>query len=285
MGVWERLQGRSARLAVVALALGLGLAGCGGGDDVATEPTDDTGTATTVATVAYCEKILAVETAPEPDIDFEALSPEQQKEAAKKYAGDVYVPLALEVQKVAPAAVKADIDILVAAITEVASTGDFEGVFDRPAVTAAYTSSHRYDLATCGWRKVDVTAVDYGFQGVPATVAAGTTSFDLKNAGKEHHELALLKKKDGVTETFDQIFELPEEQGMTKVSFKGSDDGLPGETGLYVVENLDKGSYAIVCFLPVGSTPEAEKAAKASGKELQGPPHFTRGMKAEFTVA
>lgn len=40
----------------------------------------------------------------------------------------------------------------------------------------------------------------------------------------------------------------------------------------------------MVCFIPVGTTPEAEKAAEESGKEIEGPPHFTRGMKGEFTV-
>jgi hypothetical protein len=40
----------------------------------------------------------------------------------------------------------------------------------------------------------------------------------------------------------------------------------------------------MVCFIPVGSTPEADKAAQDAGRDVEGPPHFTRGMKAEFTV-
>ena len=38
----------------------------------------------------------------------------------------------------------------------------------------------------------------------------------------------------------------------------------------------------IVCFLPVGATPDNMEALESG--ELQGPPHFTEGMVEEFTV-
>ena len=39
----------------------------------------------------------------------------------------------------------------------------------------------------------------------------------------------------------------------------------------------------IVCFLPVGATPDNMEALESG--ELQGPPHFSQGMLEEFTVA
>jgi hypothetical protein len=41
--------------------------------------------------------------------------------------------------------------------------------------------------------------------------------------------------------------------------------------------DLTSGSYAAVCFIPVGSVDEETEA--------DGPPHFTQGMKTEFTVS
>jgi hypothetical protein len=47
---------------------------------------------------------------------------------------------------------------------------------------------------------------------------------------------------------------------------------------------LEPGRYAMVCFIPVGFTPEVAAEAAASGTEPEGAPHFTEGMIAEFTV-
>lgn len=48
--------------------------------------------------------------------------------------------------------------------------------------------------------------------------------------------------------------------------------------------DLEPGRYGALCFLPVGSTPEAVAAAEESGEEIDAPPHFTQGMLTEFTV-
>ena len=67
------------------------------------------------------------------------------------------------------------------------------------------------------------------------------------------------------------------------------DDGFaafaePGGTGQDVFDLSAAGDYVVVCFIPVGSTPEAIAEAEASGVEVEGPPHFTQGMFQEFTV-
>jgi hypothetical protein len=112
---------------------------------------------------------------------------------------------------------------------------------------------------------------------------AGPVSFDLSNEGKELHELVLVKKNDSTTETFDQLLELPEEQAQKKTTTVASAFAEPGGTD-YAVVDLEPGEYLAVCFIPVGFTPEAAAAAETSGTEPSGPPHFTEGMRAEFTV-
>ena len=271
-----------------ALALALVLTACGDdADDGTAAPTSTT--ATTAAGAAgdveeYCAGVLEIETVGEPDIDFESASEEEVAEAVKQLAREQYQPLAQEVQAVAPDEIAADVDTLVAAVDELALTGDFEAAFETPDVIAAEERVHAFDLANCGWDQVDVNAVDYAFQGIGATYEPGPVSFELSNQGEELHELVLLRRNDGVTESFQEILAGGEEEGMTKVTSLGGTFATPGE-GDYAVADLEPGEYAAVCFIPVGSTPEAVAAAEESGEEPEGgPPHFTRGMVSEFTV-
>ena len=122
----------------------------------------------------------------------------------------------------------------------------------------------------CGYEAVDVSAVNYAFVDMPATLPAGTTSFSLTNDADEDHELVLLRKNDGETRTAEELLALPQDEAETLVTFSGVTFASPGQTG-YVAAELEPGAYFTVCFLPVGG-----------GED--GPPHFTEGMVAEFEV-
>ncbi len=110
----------------VAPALALGaLAGCGGDKTVAAgQPAAEMR--------EYCGRILAVETYPEPDIDYDSMSPEQLTAANRSFAAQ-FLPLADQVLAAAPAQVRADTEILVSAVRQVTETGDFEAAFESPA--------------------------------------------------------------------------------------------------------------------------------------------------------
>jgi hypothetical protein len=271
-----------------AVALLLLAAACGDSTD------DETATpASTTATTAagqvsdvgeYCDKTLEIETAPQPEIDFETATPEEIAEATKQAASEVYLPLAQEIQAVAPEEIADDVDILVAAVEEVTETGDFEATFEAPEVEAASDRTHGFDLANCGWGQADVTAVEYEFQGIDATYEPGPVSFELANEGGELHELTVFKKNEGVTESFEDILGGPEEEAMGKVTPAAMTFVEPGEDA-YAVADLEAGEYIAVCFIPVGLTPELAGAAEEGGEEPDlGPPHFTQGMQTEFTV-
>lgn len=281
---------RGLRLLGVLLAvLALGLGACGGDDDDTTasgsaseaEAGGEEGEGGDVD--AYCEDTLAIETIPEPDIDFESLSEDEQKEEAKKFAGGELLDLAKKIEGEAPAEIEADIAVLVGAVEEIAETGNFEA-FETPEVEEAGDNAHAFDLANCGWESSDVTASEYKFEGVAAEYEAGPTSFEFANDGKELHEFILLKKKADTEESFDELLELPEEEAREKVDEVGNVFSEPGD-GDYFVADLEEGEYVALCFIPTGLTPEAAKAAEEGGEEPQGPPHFTQGMKAEFTVS
>ena len=279
---------------LVALALVAGAA-CGGDDDEeatasgsGSETTETTGDAGEDGAEgeeasgdgdieAYCAKTLEIETLPEPEVDFETASPEEQAEAVKAYAAEEMTPIAEEIRAAAPEEVAADIEVLVGAVEELTETGDFEAVFGTPAVEEASDNAHAFDLENCGWEQVDVTGVDYAFEGLDGSIPAGATSFEFTNDTEngEFHELVVFRKNDDTTESIQELLELPQEEAMTKVTEAGGTFAEPGDSEYFVTE-LEPGDYAAVCFIPVGASPENE--------EGNGPPHFVQGMVTEFTV-
>ena len=278
MTITTRRRRRALALATVAL-LAAGLSACGDDDE------DDAAGGDVAAgdLTTYCEKTFEIETIGEPDIDFESASEEEMQEAAKSFAGDDLLPLAREIEEAAPQEIAADIEVLVAAVEDVAETGNFEA-FETEEAAAAGTRAHEFDLENCDWNVAEVTAVDYAFEGVQASYPAGPTSFEFANDGDELHELIVMRKKDDTGESFDELLELPEEEAQAKVDMVGSVFAEPGEEGVYSVMDLEAGEYLGICFIPTGLTPEAAEAAESGGEEPQGPPHFTQGMKEEFTV-
>ena len=268
------------RLVALGAVLVLLLAACG--DDGDEEDAGGGGAAqTTVAggddVAAYCEDSLAIETVPEPDIDFESLSQDQQKAAVKEFFATDLAPILARLKESVPTAIEEPAQVLFAAADKVAADGDF-AAFETPAAMAAEDEVHAYDLANCGWTSVPVTATEYAFGGIPATLEAGPTSFDLTNNGQELHEVVVLRKKAGVTESFDQLLALDEEEARAKVDPVASTFAAQGESN-YAVADLTAGDYLVACFIPVGTTSEDAEPAE------DAPPHVARGMKAEFKVS
>jgi len=228
-----------------------------------TEPADLT---------AYCEATLAIETAPFPDIDFEAAR-EDEIAAALASFRELLRPLADDVLAVAPAEIAAALDVLSGAVDQI---GAVEGdPFEAPNVAAAEQLVHAFDVANCGWQKASLTAMDYHFSGeLPTT--AGITSFDIVNEGEEFHVAILGRKLDTVTVSAEDAFAAveTEEQFGESFEFVGEIETPPGSAA-YLVVDLAPGEYVLLCPVPVGST---------GGTEGSGPPHFVEGMVSFFTV-
>jgi uncharacterized cupredoxin-like copper-binding protein len=54
----------------------------------------------------------------------------------------------------------------------------------------------------------------------------------------------------------------------------------PGQTTKFNVDLTAPGRYVAICNVPVGTTPDTDPDAKPSG-----PPHSSKGMVHEFTIA
>jgi hypothetical protein len=82
----------------------------------------------------------------------------------------------------------------------------------------------------------------------------------------------LVQRLPGTDETVDELLALPEDEVFSKVAMAGvvfAD--APGAEATSMLD-LEAGEYIALCFIPIGGAEE-------------GPPHFTGGMVAEFTVA
>jgi len=264
---------RRALTGIVVIVAAFGGVACG--DDA-----DDGPTQAKADFADYCEKAFALETyfAEDPDVDFETATPEQIQAAVSTYLQGAK-PVVDALVSVVPADIKDPTDVQLQAYNQALGGADPEAVFDTPEVMAAEAKTHAFDIDNCGWGQVEVSAADYSFSGLPSEIKAGRTSIDLTNKGKELHEVVLLTKNPGVTERFDEILALGEEEGMTKVRPVSFTFAAPGEDD-YTVTDLPAGEYLAVCFIPQGLTSEDGPPPAEDAK-----PHFALGMKQEITVA
>lgn len=147
---------------------------------------------------------------------------------------------------------------------------------------------------SAGGETVEITAVDYGFDGVPDTASAGT-ELTLTNASEdEFHEMVVFRVDDDQDMSMDEIIQMAAEETDGPppewLTFSGVALAMPGEDG-FTPEGpvvLDEpGRYLLLCFIPTGADPAAFEEAMESGEEPQvgeGPPHVAEGMAAELTV-
>ena len=118
---------------------------------------------------------------------------------------------------------------------------------------------------TTGSAQVEVTAVDFAFEGVPETLDAGEMTFALANEGAYPHEMAVARILD------DTPLEEIASAGAANIdpsSRRIIEAVEPGGTGEITVE-LESGRYGYVCWLRDGTNAER---------------HAERGMIGEFTV-
>lgn len=116
--------------------------------------------------------------------------------------------------------------------------------------------------------RVDIVAVDYAFEG-PSTVAAGPTSFVLRNDGDEAHFLLVAQIADGHTMEEALSYEGdPAEAGLITGVEVESDLAAPGGDEEVANLDLEPGTYAMLCFIPAAD----------------GTPHAFMGMASELIV-
>lgn len=166
---------------------------------------------------------------------------------------------------------------------------------DTPAMSGDATTSTTEEETTTTAPEaetVEVTGIDYAFEGIPTEVEAGTEFTFTNGSDKEAHEMVLMRIADGETRSIDELLALPEEEAEQVAEFQGVAVAMPGEEGKVLDGELvaaEPGRYVALCFIPVGADPAAmAEAMESEGPPPEdpnaGPPHFVQGMKMEFTV-
>lgn len=176
-----------------------------------------------------------------------------------------------------------------------AACGDSDSGDEGDGAAGATPTSSSATGGSAGGETVDVTAVDYGFVGIPTTLAAGSELTLTNDSQGEVHEIALFALPEGETRSAQELLMLSEEEvGQVTGPPRGVSVALPGEEGRVVVGDLavdEPGRYVMICAIPTGADPQAYRdllAAPPASDEPPdipgGPPHFVQGMVAEFTV-
>lgn len=131
---------------------------------------------------------------------------------------------------------------------------------------------------------ITVVGTDYLFGGLPTTVPVGTT-ISFRNDGQELHEIVLFRKNDGVTQSFEELLQLPDEEALQYVAMVGEMPlfAAPGQTAEGSLTLTQEGEYIALCFIPQGMTEMPTESTDPSAIP-SGPPHFALGMVQTFTV-
>lgn len=139
---------------------------------------------------------------------------------------------------------------------------------------------------------VEVRAIDYAYEGMPATIALGTQVMMRNDSIGEMHELIAMRLPDDEARPVAELLELP--QAELEGMFAGEPAVViiapPGEDGFPVVGDgvmREPGRYVVLCAIPTGADPEEYLNAPEGEGPPQvegGPPHFVNGMWAELLV-
>jgi hypothetical protein len=257
------------------LVLAATMVGCGSDDDAGDTAASATSSSAAEADPAeFCEIAVDTEAAviSGPPIDFETATPEEIQAALEEYGAQLE-PQLVELEEAAPEDVSDDVTTLTGTFRESLASGD-DTAFEQPEFIEADNGIDEYMLAECGYEQLEATGVNYEYEGLPDTVPAGVVAVTFSNEGDELHEIGLARINDDVTQPVEALLALPEEQILTMIEFKGAAFAAPGETDTTFVR-LEPGRYGAACMIPQGTTHDTEGT---------GPPHFTLGMFAEFTV-
>ena len=151
----------------------------------------------------------------------------------------------------APDPIKTDVETLLALARQGASTGD-SATFTSPDVQTADRNIDQYVLRECGYGQISITATDNAYEGIPATIGSGAVGITLNNAGREAHQVLIVRIDDGVTEPFSALLDLPPDLRMQLATALGSIEVDPGGVGTLFLR-LAPGRYGVGDFLSQGT--------------------------------
>jgi hypothetical protein len=151
--------------------------------------------------------------------------------------------------------------------------------FDDPTFEQSINAIDEYRYNSCGYTQLDVTGIEYEFQGLPKTIPAGTVAIKFTNPGAEFHEIAIYRMK--TKDSLKKVIGLSEREQAKRLEEVDGSFAMQNQTGYTIAELTKPGRYAFICHLPVGST-SIEAAEEAEQDHPKS--HAQEGMYATVTV-
>lgn len=203
--------------------------------------------------------------------------------AIQEGSGDEEVqPLLDELRMAAPTERVGDVDAFNNLLTEAFQADDPFTVIESPEFREHDELLDVYMAENCGYERVEVTAIEYSFTGVPDTIGAGRVALTLTNGGAEVHEMGFGLFKEDVDLSVQEVLDLPDREQDKQ--FQPSDVGHflapPGGIDTEVIEVV-AGRYGFICFIPQGTMSLEDLEGQHGG---EGKPHAFLGMFGEFVV-
>ncbi|MGY1803988.1 hypothetical protein ACI78T_12005 [Blastococcus sp. SYSU D00922] len=257
------------------LALAATMVACGsddsGGEDTSAAQTSASEEAS-ADPAEFCEASVDLEAAFSMGPPIDETTPPEEAQAAMEEFGATVEPLLGDVEETAPEEISDTVTEATGLVRQ-ALSGD-QSVLEAPEFAAADDEIDEYMLAECGYEQVEATGVDYEYEGLPDSLPGGVVAMTFTNEGEEMHEIGLARINDDVTMPVEEVLAQPEEQVFSMIQLAGVVFAGPGESETTFLR-MEPGRYGAACFVPQGTTHDTEGS---------GPPHFTLGMFAEFTV-
>ena len=179
-----------------------------------------------------------------------------------------------DAQAKAPPEIAADLQSIVGIIQS--ATQSQQNPEENPTFQQNLSAIDQYRYNSCGYNQVQVTGIEYEFQGLPKTLPAGKTAIQFTDTGAELHMLDLFRIK--TKDSLKKLLGLSEKEVGKKVEDIGSADVIQQGGTAYVFADLKPGRYGAVCFFPVGST------SLDALEHSKGTPHWKEGMYQEVKV-
>ena len=140
---------------------------------------------------------------------------------------------------------------------------------------------------------IDVSTIDYAFQGAPAELEAGAVTLNLTNDGKVEHEWALIESGDAEQADFlERFYPVIAEEGAPvpeeAQNVAAGIEAAPGQT-VTATFTVNEGQYTLLCTLD-GDAEKAEETGQSDEEDGEEEPldpanvHFNRGMAQPLTV-
>jgi plastocyanin len=117
-----------------------------------------------------------------------------------------------------------------------------------------------------GGRTIEVTAIEYEFDGIPAEMPPGRVTFDVRNEGGENHDL-VLRKVIREADILD-VLELSQEEQEEYLEDAGATPAVPPGEARSLTTTPEAGTYVYLCMVTTES----------------GRPHAFDGMRGSIEV-